>query len=394
MLRGSLSSSLSFPTRLLLLLAWLAIGGFTSWLARRRPAGWARAAAALPLVALNAFAAATFFNGDAELISNCAHFITACITSMKLLAWAMDRGSLTQPLTLPQWLAVYALPIIPADEQGGPPAAPHKKHDDAQEEHPRDSQRNRTGQRSLGPTAQARSALTYFRIFVRKLLALAATVWTFHRFAADLPRPLLLFLEGFNQYLGLSLGADAMAAVVTSTTGLAIDPPFDNPYASVSLADFWNRRWNRTVSAVLRAAVYDVIMDGRLVRRPGAAAPFSRTRRLAAVLAVFFCSGVMHELLFWNFSGHFSPRLIWLIYFTLWGVLVVAENIGKRLLRTAGLSVPTLLARLLTVVTIQVMGAYLWWPPMEQLGLPEKAAAHTLQAWRAAQKAVLGVQSS
>ena len=182
MLRGSLSSSLSFPTRLLLLLAWLAIGGFTSWLARRRPAGWARAAAALPLVALNAFAAATFFDGDAELISNCAHFITACITSLKvccaagssvysgsvsaakwrpaagsggaalrwwcrdvlvdgisdsaggkchcctpspsvtlpvfpcqLLAWVMDRGSLTQPLTLPQWLAVYALPIIPAD---------------------------------------------------------------------------------------------------------------------------------------------------------------------------------------------------------------------------------------------------------------------------------------
>lgn len=33
----------------------------------------------------------------------------------QLLAWAMDRGSLTQPLTLPQWLAVYALPIIPAD---------------------------------------------------------------------------------------------------------------------------------------------------------------------------------------------------------------------------------------------------------------------------------------
>lgn len=31
---------------------------------------------------------------------------------------------------------------------------------------------------------------------MRKLLALAATVWTFHRFAADLPRPLLLFLEG------------------------------------------------------------------------------------------------------------------------------------------------------------------------------------------------------
>ncbi len=40
-------------------------------------------------------------------------------------------------------------------------------------------------------------------------------------------------------------------------------------------------------------------LAGRFVRRAGVAAPFSRARRLVAVLAVFFCSGVMHELLFW-----------------------------------------------------------------------------------------------
>lgn len=38
---------------------------------------------------------------------------------MQLLAWAVGRGSLTHPLTLPQWLAVYALPLIPADGQSG-----------------------------------------------------------------------------------------------------------------------------------------------------------------------------------------------------------------------------------------------------------------------------------
>lgn len=31
-----------------------------------------------------------------------------------------------------------------------------------------------------------------------------------------------------------------------------------------AVGDFWNRRWNMTVSAVLRAAVYDVIMEGEL----------------------------------------------------------------------------------------------------------------------------------
>lgn len=34
-----------------------------------------------------------------------------------------------------------------------------------------------------------------------------------------------------------------------------------------------------------------------------------------------------------NFSGGCSPELIWLRYFTLWGVLVVGENAGKHVLR-------------------------------------------------------------
>ena len=34
---------------------------------------------------------------------------------MQLLGWAMDRGSLVLPLTRGQFLAVYALPITPAE---------------------------------------------------------------------------------------------------------------------------------------------------------------------------------------------------------------------------------------------------------------------------------------
>ena len=34
---------------------------------------------------------------------------------MQLLSWAMDRGSLVLPLTRGKFLAVYALPITPAE---------------------------------------------------------------------------------------------------------------------------------------------------------------------------------------------------------------------------------------------------------------------------------------
>lgn len=39
---------------------------------------------------------------------------------------------------------------------------------------------------------------------------------------------------GFSQFLGLSIGSDAMAALVSATTGLRIAPAFDNPYLSTS----------------------------------------------------------------------------------------------------------------------------------------------------------------
>ena len=36
-----------------------------------------------------------------------------------------------------------------------------------------------------------------------------------------------------------------------------------------AVADFWNRRWNLTVSNVLRACIYDPIMDGGPARGRG-----------------------------------------------------------------------------------------------------------------------------
>lgn len=54
------------------------------------------------------------------------------------------------------------------------------------------------------------------------------------------------------------------------------------------------------VSYMLRTCVYDPLMEGRLVHRPGApVAAFSRTRRMLGVLASFAASGLLHEMLYW-----------------------------------------------------------------------------------------------
>lgn len=53
------------------------------------------------------------------------------------------------------------------------------------------------------------------------------------------------------------------------------------------------------VSNLLRAVVYDPIMERSLLHQPGVAVAFSRSRRLLAVLASFTVSGLLHEGLYW-----------------------------------------------------------------------------------------------
>jgi hypothetical protein len=57
------------------------------------------------------------------------------------------------------------------------------------------------------------------------------------------------------------------AAVLTSLAELDVVPPFDKPWLSTSLADFWGRRWNNTVSLTLRSLIYDPIVEGCWVHK-------------------------------------------------------------------------------------------------------------------------------
>lgn len=57
---------------------------------------------------------------------------------------------------------------------------------------------------------------------------------------------------------------DGPASLLTSLIGLEIAPHFNRPYYSDSIASFWGKRWNLTVSNCLRAPVFDTISEGEL----------------------------------------------------------------------------------------------------------------------------------
>lgn len=110
---------------------------------------------------------------------------------------------------------------------------------------------------------------------------------------------LLLVLDGFGRTF----------AGLCRALGTASDDAFDRPWLASDLADFWGRRWNQFVGRALFFEVY----------RPW-------TRRLgplAASMATFLASGLLHEVLYvLPTDGAFGH---YLLFFGMQGAGVVAS---------------------------------------------------------------------
>ncbi len=97
------------------------------------------------------------------------------------------------------------------------------------------------------------------------------------------PEPLASWARAVS-FIPLMDGAFRAANGACRLLGLRSERVFDEPWFMADLADFWGRRWNRFVGRTLSLEVFAPVK-----RRWG---------RVAAVLATFFASGVLHELLF------------------------------------------------------------------------------------------------
>lgn len=95
---------------------------------------------------------------------------------------------------------------------------------------------------------------------------------------------ILLLPSGFFR---LAIGIYMLAS------GHYTKPMFDNPMASISIHEFWSKRWNMMY---MRSAF-------RTVFRPMLKQGFSP---FAATMTVFICSGITHELLIFVVRGSFD----------------------------------------------------------------------------------------
>ncbi|GIM03735.1 hypothetical protein Vretimale_8401 [Volvox reticuliferus] len=213
------------------LLALLALGlVYATFSIRHQPPGIARLLMSLPVMLL--FTMVPLQLQESVIISGSLGFLLGWLGNFKLLAYSANRGPLAYPgLRAWQWLLFLLLPYFPA-------------------------KRSRTAARahavilSLLCKVALAVGLTFFLLGplavtyrVLRHTGYALYVWLFASILLDTSMPLGCVLLGH----------------------IELQPAMDKPFASVSVREFWGRRYNQIVSSILKDTIYDPIMDGAWV---------------------------------------------------------------------------------------------------------------------------------
>ncbi|VVB16082.1 unnamed protein product [Arabis nemorensis] len=176
---------------------------------------------------------------------------------------------------------------------------------------------------------------------------------------------LLLVLYSMHIYLEFEILLAPLKLVLSIILGCDLEPQFNEPYLATSLQDFWGRRWNLMVSAILRPTVY--IPVRRITERK----MNSDQARFLGVFASFLVSGAVHELIFFYFTRE-SPTREVTLFFVLHGVCTAAEVAAKRTSFVRHWRIHPMVSRLLTVGFVVVTGGWLFFPQLTRSGMIER----------------------
>lgn len=293
---------------------------YVRFAARRLRPGLPRLAAFLPVLAVLPFLPLAFRALHPRAISG---FFLAWLAEFKLLLLAAGQGPLHPSLPLPAFVATASGPVrLRGDKAKTPPSG-------------------------LSLVSSAVMA------------ALLAVILALYRYEERMNQYVLLTLYAFHVYFALELVLASAAVAARALLGLDLEPQFDRPYLSASLRDFWGRRWNLSVPAVLRPCVY------KPVRAWLGSAP-------AAVFATFLVSGLVHELMFFYITLQ-PPTGEATAFFALHGVCALAEAWWAS--HDKWWRPPRLAATPLAVVFVIVTAFWLFFPPITRPGADKVAIA-------------------
>ncbi|TVU13320.1 hypothetical protein EJB05_40368, partial [Eragrostis curvula] len=298
---------------------------------RLRP-GLPRLAALLPVVAFLAVVPLVFTSS--AIVRGVAGFFFTWLAAFKVALLAAGRGPLDPALPALPFIFTAALPV-------------------------------KLARRTVAAGATASKAKpSYSLVSCAAKVAVIAALLRVYQFNHRLHLYVRLALYGVHAYCFLDLLLPCIAAA-GAALGMEMEPQFNRPYLATSLREFWGRRWNLMVSAVLRPAVYDPV---------GA-----RAGNAAGVVAAFLVSGLMHEVLVCYLTMR-PPMGEMAAFFLLHGACCVAEVWCAQRWRRR--RTPRAVATPLVVVFVAGTAFWLLFPPIcrdggEEVLLEEWAAVAT-----------------
>ena len=254
---------LSYPARLSIFVSGiLAASLYTFYVVRPAKSYQARLAASLPVFLANILLHCLFSAGNYEVIETVlAWGLCIWIANFRLSVFCFGNGRLADPAicrSFPAFLIALYFPLRVRVSQ--------QKNDKELEKDKAANLRNLSNVKngdsySIAGQATRRSIIELLLASVVKV-TLAYLVSRIYGNASSSSPYLSLFLQALITFLTLSGVCDMLAvAVAIFASNLVIEPHFDAPYLSTSLQDFWARRWNLTISHVLRETVYEPIVS-------------------------------------------------------------------------------------------------------------------------------------
>ncbi|KAF2564276.1 hypothetical protein F2Q70_00014946 [Brassica cretica] len=202
-------------------------------------------------------------------------------------------------------------------------------------------------------------------------VAIFAVVLHMYDYKQYMSPVILLVLYVLHVYLELDIALMLVKLFVFITLGCDLEPQADEPYLATSLQDFWGRRWNLMVPAILRPAIYIP------VRQFCRGLMSSDWATFLAVLATFVASGVAHEVFFFALTFEMPTGEV-ACFFVLHGVCTTVEVAMKRTEFVRRWRVSPTVSRLLTVGFVVVTSGWLLFPTLARSDMLEKLANEAL----------------
>jgi hypothetical protein len=187
-----------------------------------------------------------------------------------------------------------------------------------------------------------------------------AIVRTVSAHGLDLP---LRWLAGGIGLLALGEMATTGPNFVMAALGINVPPFFQSPYRSITISEFWGKRWNRAAGEFLRRCCF---------------APLARCGAVFAMFATFAISAVGHALIAFFALGRWKTAVVFGAFFLVQSLLIAAERrLAVRRWRPEAGRAWTLTALAITspmIIEPTLQSTERFWGAQENVLLPTLAA--------------------